>query len=611
MTGVAVATGSDEQHRRPEPPRQLRAVPAATAAEFLLYLVVALLLLWPATLHLTTRFVGEGDARHYGWVGWRIGQLIHTGDVFSLHVPDVLWPFGLNLRLLDGVGPSLLAGALNAIFGVYTAYNLTFVIAALLNMWAARHLARLLTPHRPVWIVAAIAFATAPCVALHAQLGLQTLYFGFPILLLTAEAITISRGDRTTSWIRLGLLLAVSFACSVYFAIFGALVFLLIILASRRSLLTWRLLARIGGGVLFAGLLLLPLALPRLSFEHAEQRAGAPASLERDALAFSPDLLSIVAQPTRSTIRVPWHRLTDRGLLRLPIPDYSGEVTVYPGLILLAAIVGLALQRSRWRRPFLVAFGVIWVLTLGLVLEVSGHRISNWMPYRMLLGLPGLGSLRGPDRGSMALAAVATGALIVCLDRLYSRAVTPRAKTLVLGGCVALLATNLLLPVPSSTFGVSSQAQSALAKIDQTRRPGDTVLAVPDDCASNAFEVAIFQVYHRAPAVGCTGTWAATPWFASLRNYVRNPGFNALRCDTHLYGPLHTIGRRSAMTPSALSSLRRHFGVRYLLVFRGDLLPPACGPVLAALKAIPVSRTLGGDKELEVLDLGESNGRAT
>ena len=59
---------------------------------------------------MTTRFAGEADAKHYGWVGWRIGQLIHSGHILSFHVPDVLWPFGLDLRLLDGVGPSLVAG---------------------------------------------------------------------------------------------------------------------------------------------------------------------------------------------------------------------------------------------------------------------------------------------------------------------------------------------------------------------------------------------------------------------------------------------------------------------------------------------------------------------
>ena len=72
---------------------------------------------------------------------------------------------------------------------------------------------------------------------------------------------------------------------------------------------------------------------------------GAASNLERDALAFSPDLLSVVAQPTRSTIRFPWHSLTDHGLLRLPIPDYSGEVTVFPGLILLLGLVGLAVHQ--------------------------------------------------------------------------------------------------------------------------------------------------------------------------------------------------------------------------------------------------------------------------
>jgi hypothetical protein len=152
----------------------------------------------------------------------------------------------------------------------------------------------------------------------------------------------------------------------------------------------------------------------------------------------------------------------------------------------------------------------------------------------------------------------------------------------------------------------------ALARIDQTRRPGDTVLAVPDDCASNAFEFATFQVYHRAPAVGCTGTWAATPWYASMKGYLREPGFNALRCDLTHYGPLQTPNEPvQKMTSQALAGLRRHLGVRYLLVFRKDLASPFCINVRHALKAIPVARSLGGDRRLEVLDLGQADGRSS
>jgi hypothetical protein len=137
-------------------------------------------------------------------------------------------------------------------------------------------------------------------------------------------------------------------------------------------------------------------------------------------------------------------------------------------------------------------------------------------------------------------------------------------------------------------------------------------MAVPDDCASNAFEFATFQVYHRAPAVGCSGTWAATPWYASLKTYLRQPGFNALRCNTRFYGPLQTPGRAATpMTPEALKGLQRDLGVRYLLVFKKDLASPYCGAVRDALKRIPVARSLGGDDQIEVLDLGRSNGRAT
>ena len=357
---------------------------------------------------------------------------------------------------------------------------------------------------------------------------------------------------------------------------------------------------------------MLPFVIPRWTFDHRERDAGAPATLERDALEFSPDALSIIAQPTRATVLFPWQKATDAGLLRLPIPDFSGDDGVFPGVLLLAGLVGIALKRSKWRRPFLITAAFMWVCTLGLVLRVNGHQISDWMPYRLLLALPGLGGLRGPVRVSVPLAAVAAAAFTVCLDRLYRRTTTTRGRTLLLAGCGLLLCTNLVLPVPGSTFGISDQAQKALARIDDTRGPGETVLAVPDDCNSNAFEVAIFQVYHRGPAVGCTGTWAATPWYTSIRHYLDLPGFNALRCNPRQYGPLHTKGRPVAtMTTDALNGLRQQLGVRYLLVFHKDLAASQCGSVRAALHAIPVARSLGGDDQLEVLDLGSATGRST
>ena len=98
-------------------------------------------------LHARTQILGAGDdARYYTWLGWRMGRLIAHGHIVPFHVGDVIHPFGLDLRLLDGYLPSYVSGLFNLVVGPVLAFNLTFVVGAILNVLAARSLARRLTP---------------------------------------------------------------------------------------------------------------------------------------------------------------------------------------------------------------------------------------------------------------------------------------------------------------------------------------------------------------------------------------------------------------------------------------------------------------------------------
>src|SRR6185369_4530864 len=86
-----------------------RVVPLAI--EIAIYAVTVVLLVWPIPLHFASRMVGASDdTRYYTWLGWRIGKLIASGHVVPLRVPDVIAPYGLDLRLLDGYLPSYVAG---------------------------------------------------------------------------------------------------------------------------------------------------------------------------------------------------------------------------------------------------------------------------------------------------------------------------------------------------------------------------------------------------------------------------------------------------------------------------------------------------------------------
>jgi len=108
-------------------------------AEGVAYASAIAVVLGAAVLHPATRLAGRSDdARYYTWLGWRIGRLIAHGHLVPGRIPDVIAPFGLDLRLLDGYLPSYVSGLFNVVFGPVLSYNLTFVAGAALNLARTR-----------------------------------------------------------------------------------------------------------------------------------------------------------------------------------------------------------------------------------------------------------------------------------------------------------------------------------------------------------------------------------------------------------------------------------------------------------------------------------------
>ncbi len=110
-------------------------MPAGALAEVATYVVAIGLVLWPALIHGRDEMLGGGeDGRYYTWLGWRVGRLIAHGHLVPVRITDVITPFGLDLRLLDGYLPSYVAGLFNLVTGPTLAYNLTFLTGAVLNV---------------------------------------------------------------------------------------------------------------------------------------------------------------------------------------------------------------------------------------------------------------------------------------------------------------------------------------------------------------------------------------------------------------------------------------------------------------------------------------------
>jgi hypothetical protein len=252
----------------------------------------------------------------------------------------------------------------------------------------------------------------------------------------------------------------------------------------------------------------------------------------------------------------------------------------------------------------------MWVLALGPSLKFGGEFVwehagkpVSWLPYRLVLAVPALGALRAPFRTGYVLVAVLVAATAIALHRVLAS--RPQHAVVVAVGSAIVLATNLLLPLPTDTLGASPASEHALRRIARTARSGDTVMAVPADCDPTFVS---YQVFHHAPVVGCAGSFAANPWQSELA-YTRSAAFTKLRCDRKQYGRISTTDRpASAFGPDDVAQLRGREHVRFLVVDRRRLDDVDCASVRAAFAYLARYRSLGGDRELAVLDLSSLRG---
>jgi hypothetical protein len=589
------------------PSRPRRGITRAGVAELGAYIAAVLLVVWPGVLHARTQIFGAGDdARYYTWLGWRMGRLIAHGHLVPFHVGDVIHPFGLDLRLLDGYLPSYVSGLFNVFVGPVLAFNLTFVTGAILNIAAARALARRCSSSRLVWTVAAIAFLTAPPIALNVQLGLLPLFWAFSAPLLIGDALDVVTGARRVRPVRLAALLVVAYLCSVYFLVFGALAYGIIVAVAAARDRSWRVIGSTAAAVGLAAILLLPFVVPRIRFDHHESARGVDTELLADSNFFSADAVSVIAQPTRSALLLPRPTFVEKSIVRLPDVRYALEATIFPGFVLLLGFVVFLFRRDRRRLPLVLSASVLFLFGLGPSLKVAGDFVwkhggtpVSFLPYRLLLVVPGLGALRAPVRVEYVLVAVLVAATAIALQRMVEAA--PRRVAVIGVGAGALLATNLLVPLPTTGTTTTAASRTALQQIAATARTGDTVLPVPADCDPSFVSL---QMFHHAPVVGCAGSFAANPW-SKLRTIADDPIVAKLRCDRTTYGRLETGDTNPGpLTSDDLGALRRDLGVRFLVIDRSKL-AAGCPQVNEAIPVLEQFRSLGGDDRYEVIDLGQ------
>jgi hypothetical protein len=580
--------------------------------EGLLYLALAFLLLWPVTLHLTDRIVGTGDGEFYLWLGWRLAELVRDGSP-PVVIPDVVYPQGYDVSLGDGYGAYLLIGFWNLVVNPYVAVNLTVVTALAANFLSGRRLARVTAPQsRTVWVVTAVAFGTAPPILLRAY-GHYHLLFAFVSALVLAEAVIYVREGRPLRFVRIGALLALAFTFSIYWFASSAAALIVVVgvaaLQRRDRPETW---LRLAASVVIAMVLTAPLTVPRLDFDRRESAAAGDRSLqdldnEQNAVRFSADALSIIAQPSASRITLP-------GAARLHRDFYPNrlESTIFPGLLLLVGLFALAFVRDPLRLPVLAAVAVVWVLSLGPTFTIDGRTLLThddgqpvrFMPLELLYSLPGTSALRAPSRIAFALPALGAVALAVVAGRLRPRLTRHWQVGVLAAGALFVMTTNLVV-LPYTTAELAPPLRRGLETMRAEARAGDTVAEVPFDAAGQYIQAIKFQMVHGLPTLGFHAQHSALPWYSDLREYKASSSLAELRCFPPLVG--YAPAQYSpGLRPSGheLAELRRQFGVRFLLVNEALLAEPLCDRRRSDIESIVrPARTLAQGGGWRILEL--------
>ena len=545
---------------------------AALSLELSLYLMVMLRMMWPVTTHLTTRFVGAGDAEPWMWQGWASAERIRTGYLTPWLLPDAVHPHGANLLLGDGILPMMVGTAWNLVVGnPVLAYNLTLMSAIASAMWAARLLAREVTDQRVILALCAVAYATAPL--LHLRLfGHLNLMFTFVVPLVVREAVRWLHGSAPLRPVRLGFLLFVAYLSSFYF--FASATSALVVMVSVGMFLrrgaappttTTRALA---GGLALCLVLMSPLLWMRIQHDNAERSAGAPVPSIDEAARYSADGYSILRRPDSASVPLPWDNTIDSPPVNLL------ESTTTPGYLLLVGLGGLLLVCGPLRGPVLVAAVVAWLASLGPALRMGGAWLltdpdgtpTYWLPGTLSRSLPGLSALRAPNRFAFVVATLGVIGIAVTLRALV-HARPPKMRIAVFIAAALLLATNLQTIPHWSDDGTSGASRAALGEVRALAGEGDSVLVVPADCQRNVGAVKL-QMVHRTPEVGCPTFNAAMAWYSGLEGY-ESEAYAAWRCNPHYVGSRALdIDRDLLPDVSDIDGVGADLGVRFFIYYK-------------------------------------------
>ncbi len=610
---------------------QLLASRRSLVAEIATGLVGLVVLVGRNPLDFGDRWIGSIDTKYYGWLAWRLSELNSP----TLRLTGVVHPAGLELGLLDGLAPITLSGVLARFFGRYAGLNLVIVGGIVANYLAARRLAGVVGARGISRAICGVAFAAAPLLSSPAS-SFPPLLWAFTTPLLLAEVIPSARGERAVRPFRLAGLLVAAYLCSIYHLVFGGVAVVIVAMTWPNSAFRRRDGARRAiVALIIATIVLAPFGIARLRYAAQEGANGAlSTSLLADARTFSADLVDVAMLPAPmrvgprvgfgvaerpleiyrlasigwallAGVALAWgaHRLSKQPSIAQPsIAQPSiAQPSITPPSITPPSTSSPS--RPAALVPLTVAAGVLWVLSLGPGLVAFGHRLTgahDWLPYRALLAMPGLGALRAPYRAAIPLTGVAVALLAVGLARLDGHRVRRGAQL----ACGVLIALSWWPRIPTSTAEVPQGLRTTFNQM--ARGAGTTdeaVMVVPFTCGFDDLDAMNWEVIHDRPMVTCGVSSSATRWQTRAAVWFTSSGLAATRCD-----PSVDILGRSGIFPSDLrlteagvADLRATLDVRWMIFDRQRV--EGCATAPATLGVLRGFSEIADDGRFIVFDL--------
>ncbi|MGB5873542.1 MAG: hypothetical protein WBG80_00085 [Bacteroidota bacterium] len=429
------------------------------------YLIAALVLTWPLARHFDSHLPAvftEYDALlHVFLIGWGWHGL--TTDLLEVFNLPIFYPELRTLTYMDHMlGEAFLAGPIIEGFGLGAGYNSLVILSFVASGYFTYRLARLYGISRAGSCVAGFLFAFCPYRFSH--LGclnqLQTQFIPLGLFF----AVLFIRSGRMKYGVGAALTLAVQ-SYFGWYSTFHLLVALVLLLG-------WEVM-REGGG-----------------WRRVPWRKGVPLALMSAALALPVTLPYLLQRldmpeynrPFSETIRcsadlLDYLRVNSDNILAWLVPSLGHMFGFFPGVVpTVLATVAIAsvyrkLQipapseprsgRGRLRERvrafrrlgdtgYLLVLGVSgFVLSLGPILQVAGHRLWIPLPYALFYYIiPGFSSMRTPGRFAVLVALAAAVLAGVGFDALRRR--YPRLGSLLLVG--TLLVAGALAWCPDLPF---------------------------------------------------------------------------------------------------------------------------------------------------------------